>query len=106
MTFRFVLEGRLSWFYFCILTSDFLLFISDFCNLFLMPRKRIQLRCPICRKPAESSGPDFPFCSERCRLLDLGKWASGGYVIPSPVTDEEEIPNIPEASPNDLKDRE
>ena len=29
--------------------------------------------------------PDFPFCSERCRLIDLGKWASGAYVISSPA---------------------
>ncbi len=56
-----------------------------------MPRKSsIKLRCPICKKPAKATGPDFPFCSERCRLLDLGKWASGGYVISSPVTDTEE----------------
>ena len=32
---------------------------------------------------------DFPFCSDRCRLIDLGKWASGGYVINSPVHDPE-----------------
>jgi len=39
-----------------------------------------------------SDGPDFPFCSERCRLIDLGKWASGAYVIPSsPSGSEEEI---------------
>jgi endogenous inhibitor of DNA gyrase (YacG/DUF329 family) len=56
-----------------------------------MPRKRpAELRCPICKKPAKRSAPDFPFCSERCRLLDLGKWASGGYVISSPVTDADE----------------
>ncbi|MGO9864643.1 MAG: DNA gyrase inhibitor YacG [Terriglobales bacterium] len=56
-----------------------------------MPRKRqIKLRCPICKQPANASGADFPFCSERCRLIDLGKWASGGYVISSPVTDAEE----------------
>ena len=30
---------------------------------------------------------NFPFCGERCRLIDLGKWASGAYVIKSPVTD-------------------
>lgn len=30
---------------------------------------------------------DFPFCSERCRLIDLGKWSSGQYVITSPVQD-------------------
>jgi uncharacterized protein len=56
-----------------------------------MPRKSpIQLRCPICKKPVKNSGSDFPFCSERCRVLDLGKWASGAYVIPSPLTDTEE----------------
>lgn len=53
-----------------------------------MARKRaLELRCPICKKPVEAKGPEFPFCSERCRLIDLGKWASGGYVISSPVAD-------------------
>ncbi len=56
-----------------------------------MPRKRsIKLRCPICKKPAKATDADFPFCSERCRLIDLGKWASGGYVISSPVDDAHE----------------
>jgi hypothetical protein len=56
-----------------------------------MPRKRtIKLRCPICKKTAKAADPDFPFCSERCRLIDLGKWASGAYVISSPVYDVEE----------------
>jgi endogenous inhibitor of DNA gyrase (YacG/DUF329 family) len=56
-----------------------------------MPRKRtIKLRCPICKKAVKSADADFPFCSDRCRLIDLGKWASGGYVIASPVTDAEE----------------
>jgi endogenous inhibitor of DNA gyrase (YacG/DUF329 family) len=53
-------------------------------------KRSIKLRCPICKKAVKSAGADFPFCSERCRLLDLGKWASGGYVISSPVTDAEE----------------
>jgi uncharacterized protein len=56
-----------------------------------MPRKRaVSLRCPICKKVVKSTDADFPFCSERCRTIDLGKWASGGYVISSPVTDAEE----------------
>jgi hypothetical protein len=56
-----------------------------------MPRKRtVKLRCPICKKEVKSSAPEFPFCSERCRTIDLGKWASGGYVVSSPVTDAEE----------------
>ena len=56
-----------------------------------MPRKRTgKLRCPICKKEVKATVPDFPFCSERCRTIDLGKWASGGYVISSPVPDTEE----------------
>ena len=33
--------------------------------------------------------PELPFCSERCRSIDLGKWASGAYVISSPLNDPE-----------------
>jgi hypothetical protein len=53
-----------------------------------MPRKRtLKLRCPICKKTVKSTDADFPFCSDRCRTVDLGKWASGAYVIPTPATD-------------------
>jgi uncharacterized protein len=56
-----------------------------------MPRKRVvKLRCPICKTEVKSGEADFPFCSSRCRIIDLGKWASGGYVIKSPVSDSEE----------------
>jgi len=56
-----------------------------------MPRKRsLKLHCPICKKEVLSKAEDFPFCSERCRIIDLGKWASGGYVVSSPVTDADE----------------
>jgi len=62
-----------------------------------MSAKRVvHLRCPICKRHVKNSDADFPFCSERCRLLDLGKWASGEYKIPSPIMDEEEIPNLPD----------
>ncbi len=65
-----------------------------------MPRKRsIKLRCPICKKPAKATGTDFPFCSERCRLIDLGKWASGAYVISSPVPDADEA--VQQDTPDD-----
>ncbi len=54
-----------------------------------MPRKSpTKLRCPICKKPATAGTPDFPFCSDRCREIDLGKWASGAYVIPVVETDD------------------
>jgi len=35
--------------------------------------------------------PDFPFCSERCKTVDLGKWASGAYVISSPLQDTDDF---------------
>ena len=43
--------------------------------------------CPICRKPVDAPGPDepmgnFPFCSDRCKLIDLGRWIDGKYQIP------------------------
>jgi len=56
-----------------------------------MARKRtLNLRCPTCKNPVNGNDPEFPFCSERCRLIDLGKWASGAYVISSPVKDVSE----------------
>ncbi|MBI4464718.1 MAG: DNA gyrase inhibitor YacG [Acidobacteria bacterium] len=33
--------------------------------------------CPICKRSVRPSDPEFPFCSERCRTMDLGNWASG-----------------------------
>ncbi|MEN0087935.1 MAG: DNA gyrase inhibitor YacG [Pseudomonadota bacterium] len=35
--------------------------------------------CPMCGKP--SSRADYPFCSARCRDLDLNRWLTGGYKI-------------------------
>jgi uncharacterized protein len=65
-----------------------------------MPRKRsVKLHCPICKKVVKSTDPEFPFCSDRCRTIDLGKWASGGYVISSPVKDSEEL--IQDGDPDD-----
>lgn len=50
--------------------------------------------CPTCQKPVEWSkkSPWRPFCSERCRLIDLGEWADEGHRIPGeahrPMEDE------------------
>lgn len=53
--------------------------------------KRVRsLRCPICRQIVLKSEPEFPFCSDRCRTIDLGKWASGAYVVSSPAYDVDE----------------
>ena len=57
-----------------------------------MVRKRaIRLRCPICKKAVKAGDSEFPFCSERCRTIDLGKWASGQYVISSPLPDIDDL---------------
>jgi uncharacterized protein len=61
-------------------------------------KRKLMLKCPICKRPVENAAEDFPFCSGRCRLIDLGKWASGEYVVSSPVqdiSDETEIPHLP-----------
>ena len=59
-------------------------------------RPKTKLKCPICKKPVAKAAQDFPFCSERCRTIDLGKWASGQYVVSSPVqdTDDDEIQSL------------
>jgi endogenous inhibitor of DNA gyrase (YacG/DUF329 family) len=52
-------------------------------------------RCPICKKATDSElDRDFPFCSERCRLLDLGAWASEKYVVSDAVFDEQELEGL------------
>ena len=62
-------------------------------------KRAVKVRCPICKKAVKRADPEFPFCSQRCRTIDLGKWASGGYVISSPVTDAEE--SIRDGNPED-----
>jgi len=72
-----------------------------------MARKKSRsLRCPTCRILVLRGDENFPFCSERCRLIDLGKWASGAYVISTPVTDPEKLESAkPENSATDRTDR-
>jgi len=52
------------------------------------------LRCPTCRTLVTASDADFPFCSDHCRIVDLGKWASGAYRISSPVLDPELLEEV------------
>ncbi len=37
--------------------------------------------CPTCSDPVEPKGPWRPFCSERCKMVDLGRWFQGQYVV-------------------------
>ena len=50
-----------------------------------------KVKCPTCRKETEwEDNAHRPFCSERCRLIDLGKWASNRYVVSTPIFDPDE----------------
>lgn len=52
----------------------------------------IMVRCPTCHKlvPYSSSNPFRPFCSERCKLIDLGAWASDERSVPGDNVTEED----------------
>ncbi|MBN1360551.1 MAG: DNA gyrase inhibitor YacG [Sedimentisphaerales bacterium] len=63
------------------------------------PPKRRQRRCPVCHRPVTLTGDRaaqrlkfFPFCSERCRLVDLGAWFDGDYRIPARPDDASDEP--------------
>ncbi|MBK6617423.1 MAG: DNA gyrase inhibitor YacG [Nitrosomonas sp.] len=59
-----------------------------------IPQKRVSIaNCPQCGDAVAwiASNRFRPFCSERCKVLDLGQWASEGYRLPSDVQIEEDI---------------
>lgn len=53
--------------------------------------------CPICKKSVLTTDPNVPFCSDRCRTIDLGKWASGDYKISSPILDPDLLEDLEHA---------
>jgi endogenous inhibitor of DNA gyrase (YacG/DUF329 family) len=72
-------------------------------------KKRLML-CPICKKPVEQPKQGerscFPFCCERCKLIDLGRWLDGSYQIP--VKDDDEAhdgESISSDEPDDRRER-
>jgi len=62
----------------------------------MSPRKKSVklLRCPTCQMIVRPEDEDFPFCSDRCRKIDLGKWAMGVYKITSPIVDPEVLEDL------------
>ena len=62
------------------------------------------MRCPTCKKPVNAPGPGepmgaFPFCSDRCKLIDLGRWLDGKYQIPVVEQDDDAAPAEPPEFP-------
>jgi endogenous inhibitor of DNA gyrase (YacG/DUF329 family) len=55
--------------------------------------------CPICGRPLEgpiTEWPRFPFCSDKCKLIDLGRWLDGSYVNAIPAEEPEgDLPDGP-----------
>jgi uncharacterized protein len=51
------------------------------------------MKCPTCGKSIDwKDNPFRPFCSERCRLVDLGKWVEGEYRVPGENLPNEQAP--------------
>jgi endogenous inhibitor of DNA gyrase (YacG/DUF329 family) len=65
----------------------------------------VRRKCPTCGRAITVEAPDTfrPFCSERCRTADLGKWLDGAYRIGSPVSEEDLDQS---ATPRDADDGE
>lgn len=59
--------------------------------------------CPICKKDVavRAENPSYPFCSPRCRQVDLGKWLGEEYRVPDKVADEQEdeLPSMEDDGP-------
>ena len=58
-------------------------------------KKPAVVACPHCGKEVvwkSEVSPFRPFCSERCKLIDLGQWAAGGYSIPIEEKSDEDLP--------------
>lgn len=56
-----------------------------------MPSSSATIRCPICEKQFDpAASPAMPFCSDRCRQIDLGRWLREKYSVPVERKDEEE----------------
>ncbi len=54
--------------------------------------------CPICQKSVapRAENASYPFCSRRCRAVDLGRWLGEEYRVPERQTDEREDELPPE----------
>lgn len=60
------------------------------------------MKCPTCGKPVEwKDNPYRPFCSERCKLLDLGRWVNEEYRVPAEKAPNAERPEVPAATTED-----
>lgn len=66
------------------------------------------LKCPICDKEffieRREDAPYRPFCTRRCKLIDLGRWLDGTYSISEPISQDEPSQPAKPSSPADSKE--
>ncbi len=66
----------------------------------------MKMRCPICQSEREVPA-DYelrPFCSSRCKKVDLGNWLDGNYCLPRELYPEE-LAELPEAERDEILER-
>jgi endogenous inhibitor of DNA gyrase (YacG/DUF329 family) len=57
----------------------------------------VKIRCPICRKELQDVPDDYPyrpFCSQRCKTIDLGNWLGEAYKVTRPIAVDDEEPGV------------
>ncbi|EBA01130.1 DNA gyrase inhibitor YacG [Marinobacter sp. ELB17] len=56
----------------------------------------MNVECPTCRKAVEwtDANPERPFCSHRCKLIDLGAWANEEYRVPAQNVSSEDLDQL------------
>jgi endogenous inhibitor of DNA gyrase (YacG/DUF329 family) len=72
--------------------------------------KQPTTECPTCRRPVRIPPDDepmgtYPFCTDRCKLIDLGRWFDGSYQIPAEEPDEDAGDLDPPSPPIDRPTR-
>lgn len=70
-----------------------------------MIRSRQEMKCSICGidyefdyKKEDPLPPHFPFCSKRCKAIDLGKWLNDEYHISTPIIETDKLADIESGS--------
>ena len=65
----------------------------------------MEITCPTCKKKTKFENNLFrPFCSERCKMIDLGEWAMGKHAIPSDHDPETDLDRTSQKTENDDED--
>lgn len=68
-----------------------------------MSKKPLTVKCPTCQTPViwSEESPHRPFCSDRCRLIDLGEWASENHKIAGEPAFDEASSDLMDLYPKD-----